>query len=110
MNKPFIIKPFNELTTTELYEILKTRAEAFVVEQNCPDQDLDSKDYNAIHVFSYDDNKRVSACLRVFWKDEANGVAQIGRVVTLEHGKGLGGYKRFFKERSMLRKKLELEM
>ena len=29
-----IIKHFNELSTTELYEILKTRAEIFVVEQD----------------------------------------------------------------------------
>ena len=29
----------------------------------------------------------------MFWKDhdEASGIAQIGRVVTLEHGKGIGG-------------------
>lgn len=30
-----ISKYFTELTTTELYEILKARAEIFVVEQNC---------------------------------------------------------------------------
>ncbi len=42
-----LVKHFNELTTTELYEILKTRAEIFVVEQNCPYQDLDDKDQDA---------------------------------------------------------------
>ena len=87
----FVIKHFNELTTTELYEILKTRAEIFVVEQNCPYQDLDDKDLDAIHIFSYNSDGRVSACLRVFWKDEKGSIAQIGRVVTLEHGTGLGG-------------------
>ncbi len=86
-----IVKHFKELTTNELYEILKTRAEIFVVEQDCPYQDLDDKDQNAIHIFCWNDNKRVAACLRVFWKDEKEGVAQIGRVVTLEHGTGLGG-------------------
>ena len=87
----FIIKHFKELNTTELYEILKTRAEIFVVEQDCPYQDLDDKDQDAIHIFSYNDKGRVSSCLRVFWKDEKEAVAQIGRVVTLEHGTGLGG-------------------
>ena len=87
----FIIKHFDELSTTELYEILKTRAEIFVVEQDCPYQDLDDKDQAAIHIFSYNDKGRVSSCLRVFWKDEKEAVAQIGRVVTLEHGTGLGG-------------------
>ncbi len=89
----FVIKHFNELSTTELYEILKTRSEIFVVEQDCVYQDLDDKDQEAIHVFCRNDSGRVTGCLRVFWKDgnEVAGVAQIGRVVTLEHGTGLGG-------------------
>lgn len=87
----FIVKHYQNLTTHELYEILKTRSEIFVVEQNCVYQDLDDKDQNAIHVFCWNEEGRVAACLRVFMKDEAAGVAQIGRVVTLIHGKGLGG-------------------
>ncbi|MBR4669320.1 MAG: GNAT family N-acetyltransferase [Butyrivibrio sp.] len=86
-----IIKHFNELTTTELYEILKTRFEIFVTEQECLYQDLDDKDQDAIHVFCMNEKGRVAGCLRVFWNDEAAGVAQIGRVATLEHGKGIGG-------------------
>ena len=87
----FVIKHFNELSTNELYEILKTRSEIFVVEQNCVYQDLDDKDQDAIHIFCWNDEGRVAACLRVFWKDKGTGVAQFGRVVTLEHGTGLGG-------------------
>ena len=87
----FIVKHFNDLSLSELYGILKTRAEIFVVEQNCPYQDLDDNDQDAIHVFCYNDKGRVAACLRVFWRDREAGVAQIGRVVTLEHGTGLGG-------------------
>ena len=85
-----IVKHFDELSTKELYEILKTRSEIFVVEQDCVYQDLDDKDQDAIHVFCWNDKGRVAGCLRVFMRDEANKVAQIGRVVTLEHGKGLG--------------------
>ena len=85
-----IVKHFNELSTTELYEILKTRFEIFVTEQECIYQDLDDKDQNAIHVFCWNENGRVAGCLRVFMRDTENGVVQIGRVVTLEHGKGLG--------------------
>ena len=36
-------KMFHELTTRELYEILKARAEIFVVEQNYVYQDLDDR-------------------------------------------------------------------
>lgn len=46
-----ISKYFYELTTKELYEILKARAEIFVVEQNCVYQDLDDVDYRSLHIF-----------------------------------------------------------
>lgn len=83
-----VAKYFEELSTTELYEILKSRAEIFVVEQNCVYQDLDDKDYKSLHVF-YESKGKVVAYLRAFVKDEK--VVQMGRVLTLEHGKGLGG-------------------
>ncbi len=47
-----IVKHFNELSTTELYEILKTRSEIFVVEQDCVYQDLDDKDQDASMYFA----------------------------------------------------------
>lgn len=86
-----IVKHFDELSTRELYEILKTRSEIFVVEQDCVYQDIDDKDQDAIHVFCWNDQGRVAGCLRVFMRDREKKVAQIGRVVTLEHGKGIGG-------------------
>lgn len=82
------VKYFNELNTTELYEILKSRAEIFVVEQHCVYQDLDGKDYESLHIF-YEEDGKVNAYLRVFKKDE--DTVQIGRVLTLKHGVGLGG-------------------
>ena len=85
-----VIKYFNELTTTELYEILKARAEIFVVEQNCIYQDLDDIDYRSLHIF-YESEGKVIAYLRAFEKDLTKGIVQIGRVLTLMHGTGLGG-------------------
>lgn len=35
-------KSFSELTTLEFYEFVKLRIEVFVVEQNCPYQEVDS--------------------------------------------------------------------
>ena len=84
----FTVKTFDELSTRELYEILRLRSEIFVVEQNCAYQDIDNKDYDSLHVF-YESEGKVLAYLRVFMREE--GVAQIGRVVTLKHGTGLGG-------------------
>ena len=37
-------KTFQELTTDELYELLRVRSEVFVVEQNCVYQDMDGDD------------------------------------------------------------------
>ena len=69
-------------------EILRARAEVFVVEQNCVYQDLDGIDYESLHVFFEEDGK-VTAYLRAFRKD--TDIVQMGRVLTLHHGTGLGG-------------------
>ena len=41
---------FNDLSSFQIYNMLKLRSEVFIVEQNCPYQDLDEKDLKAIHV------------------------------------------------------------
>ena len=86
-----ILKRFDELTLRELYELLRLRSEIFVVEQNCPYQDLDGLDHDALHLFYEEEDGTVIACLRIFRhpEDDADTV-RIGRVVTKEHGKGLG--------------------
>ena len=84
-----VTKFFQELSTTELYELLKSRAEIFVVEQNCVYQDLDDKDYHSLHIF-YEEQGKVLAYLRAFEKDASTKTVQMGRVLTLTHGTGLG--------------------
>lgn len=59
-----VIKSFTDLSTQELYEILKIRSEVFVVEQNCVYLDLDSKDQQSIHIYGKKDDK-IIAYLRV---------------------------------------------
>lgn len=90
-----IIKQFNELTTKELYEILKSRAEIFIMEQNINYQDLDDIDYQSLHFF-YQENNRIIAYLRAFYKNEEENIVKIGRVLTLNHGIGIG--KKLFSE------------
>ncbi|MGF1806808.1 GNAT family N-acetyltransferase, partial [Aliivibrio sifiae] len=36
--------PFHQLTTVQLYELLRLRVDVFVVEQTCPYPELDGKD------------------------------------------------------------------
>lgn len=42
-------KRFDELTTTELYEILRLRVDVFVAEQECARKEIDGKDNHAYH-------------------------------------------------------------
>ncbi|WP_119325389.1 GNAT family N-acetyltransferase [Companilactobacillus musae] len=44
------VKRTDDLTTQELIDILKARVGVFVVEQNCPYQEVDEDDYNDLHV------------------------------------------------------------
>jgi ElaA protein len=83
-----ISKYFDQLNTSELYEILRVRSEIFVVEQNCVYQDIDGKDQESIHIY-IEENGKILAYLRAFKR--ADDVVQIGRVLTRNHGQGLGG-------------------
>ena len=82
----FHAKTFSELSASEIYEILKARMEVFLLEQHIVCLDIDGIDYNALHVF-IEENGTVEAYLRAFRYEDA---VKIGRVLTREHGKGLG--------------------
>ena len=84
----FHSKIFSQLNTTELYELLRARVNVFVVEQTCPYPELDGIDYDSLHVY-YESEGKVLAYLRAFYKEP--GVVQMGRVLTVERGTGLGG-------------------
>jgi len=80
-------KLFRQLTTDELYELLRARSEVFVVEQNCVYQDLDGDDQKAIHLWLTLDDKIV-ALARVCPAGTHMTEISIGRVITTERGKG----------------------
>ena len=82
-------KTFQELTTNELYELLRVRSEVFVVEQNCVYQDMDYDDQNSIHLWLTEDEK-VVALARVCPAGSHMTEISIGRVITTERGKGFG--------------------
>ncbi|MGB4610298.1 MAG: GNAT family N-acetyltransferase [Saccharofermentanales bacterium] len=84
-----IIKHYEMLSKDELYQILQARAAIFVVEQDCPYQDLDNKDQNAIHVWLADD-QGIQAYCRVLDRGVTFEEVTIGRVITVKRGAGLG--------------------
>lgn len=87
----FEFKHFNKLALNELYDILKLRAEIFVVEQNCVYNDLDDLDKEAVHMF-YKKGNEIIAYSRLLKPGTRFSEYSIGRVVVKqeERGKELG--------------------
>ena len=54
-------KSFNQLTLDEMYQLLSLRTAVFVVEQNCPYQELDGKDQVAKHLWLENENGQLMA-------------------------------------------------
>ncbi|WP_431924177.1 GNAT family N-acetyltransferase [Amycolatopsis tucumanensis] len=78
-----------DLTTQQLYDILRLRVEVFVVEQTCPYPELDGRDLlPTTRHFWIDGPEGIESYLRVL--DDGDGVQRIGRVVTAKHARGRG--------------------
>lgn len=84
------VRHFSELTTTDLYEILKARFAVFYTEQGCRYQDMDGVDYSCTHLALHRKGS-VIAYARLFRGAEP-GVWHIGRMLTTERGCGWGRY------------------
>ncbi len=84
-----VVKRFHELTVMELYDLLKLRFDVFVLEQACFYPELDNCDQEALHVW-LEDEKGITAYLRVMDCGVKNRLVTIGRVVTEKRGCGLG--------------------
>ncbi len=84
-------KSFDELSKSELYQLLQLRSEVFVVEQECAYQDVDGMDQEALHVLGTDDNELV-CYTRIFPPGIYDEYARIGRVVVrnTHRNQGLG--------------------
>ena len=82
------IKPFADLSATDLYEILKARFNVFYLEQQIRYPDLDNIDYRATHL-SLRRRGIVIAYARLF-PDAETGVLRVGRMLTTQRGKGFG--------------------
>lgn len=86
------VKQFSELTTIELYNVLRLRSEVFVVEQESIYLDVDGKDEKALHLLGIINNKIV-AYTRVFKPGDYLELASIGRVVVAKKERSYGyGY------------------
>lgn len=85
------IKHYNDLTTNEFHDLIALRMEIFVVEQDCPYQDLDGKDKKSYHMICRDGMGNLAGTARILpaglaYKD----ACAIGRVVIREDLRGGG--------------------
>ena len=83
------IKEFKELSTIELYDILKKREEVFIVEQNCIYNDLDNKDLTAFHLMLKEQGE-ILAYLRILKINENSNEMSFGRVLVHKQARGKG--------------------
>lgn len=79
-------KNFAQLSTLELFEIYKLRTAVFVVEQNCPYQEVDDKDLIVMRLFAKNSANLTAYCRII---PEEDGV-HIGRVIVAQAARGLG--------------------
>ena len=77
----FLCLPFAELTTTQLYALLRLRSEVFVVEQDCVFQDMDNCDQQSLHVLGYRGEELVCYA-RLLPRGSKYDAVSIGRVVS----------------------------
>lgn len=75
------IKTFDELSTKELYDVLKIRQEVFIVEQTCYYLDADGYDEMAVHIWAEREGNVLAYC-RIFDLGIKYHEASIGRVLT----------------------------
>ena len=84
-----IIKHYDELTVDELWEIYRLRADVFIVEQECPYQDIDEFDKVSYHLYFKDDDG-ILAYLRVLPANTVFESPSIGRVISMKRRQGIG--------------------
>jgi Predicted acyltransferase len=73
-----ILQRFPQLTLNQLYQILALRNQVFVVEQNCPYQDIDHRDENAFHLF-LEEERKIIGYLRIIPHKADFSAVSIGR-------------------------------
>lgn len=83
-----MIKHYTQLTTDEFHDIIALRTAIFVVEQNCPYQELDGKDKLSFHLFKHDETDNIIATLRIIPQGVSYNEVSIGRVVVAEKCRG----------------------
>ena len=73
------VKPFDRLSSNELYQLIQLRMACFIIEQKAIYQDLDDCDQHAQHFICYE-KQQLIGYLRFIQLDEANKVFKLSRI------------------------------
>ena len=77
---------YSDLSKDQLFELIKLRINVFVVEQNCPYQELDEIDLISNHVIG-SNNNQILALGRLYKKEDS---IHIGRIAVKKEFRNLG--------------------
>ncbi len=83
-------KYFKHLSVEEYFDILYLRTAVFVVEQNCPYQEVDEKDKETIHLFGRTKEGELIAVSRILPQGVSYSEVSIGRVALKKEFRGTG--------------------
>ena len=84
------VKSFQELSLEEFHDIIALRIQIFIIEQNCPYQEVDGKDKLAHHLFFKNEMDEIIAVTRILPQGISFEEVAIGRVVVHEEYRGTG--------------------
>lgn len=73
---------FSDLTTKQLYDLLKLRQDVFIIEQNCIYEDIDGIDLLSYHLLLYSQDDVLLASCRIVPERVKLKSRSIGRVVS----------------------------
>jgi len=81
---------FQELNSSQLYDLLKLRQDVFIIEQECIYPDIDNLDQQCLHLLGYEGNQLI-ACLRLIPAASSHsGNLSLGRIITISQKRGIG--------------------
>ncbi|MDG1476662.1 MAG: GNAT family N-acetyltransferase [Vicingaceae bacterium] len=83
-------KAFKNLTVDEYFELLHLRTAVFVVEQDCPYQEVDEKDRESFHLVGKTEKGEVIAVTRILPKGVSYNEISVGRVALKKEFRGRG--------------------
>jgi len=81
-------RAFKDLSVDEYFEILHLRIEIFVVEQDCPYQEVDEKDRQSFHLFGRTENDKIIAVTRILPHGISYNEISVGRVALKKEYRG----------------------